>query len=73
VLDYIKYYTKIKENRRGLYAGKEKVIDYYSIYNNRVALIKTCLRRVDSSLVFFVKGFKKEPLKDLMEHTNNYD
>jgi hypothetical protein len=73
VLNYIKCCTEIKENRCGLYTSKEKVIDYYSICDNRVAFIKTRLCKVDLSLAFFVKGFKKEPLKDLIKHINNCD
>jgi hypothetical protein len=73
ILDYIKCRTKIKKNRCDLYAGKEKVIDHRGICNNKVALTKTCLRKVDLSLAFFVKGLKKELLKDLIKHTNNRD
>jgi hypothetical protein len=73
MLNYIKYYTKIKENRRGLYTSKKKIINYYGICDNKIALIKTCLRKVDLSLAFFVKGFKKKLLKDLTEHINNYN
>jgi hypothetical protein len=73
MLNYIKYHTKIKENRRGLYASKEKVIDHRSICDNRVAFTKTRLCKVDLSLAFFVKGLKKEPLKNLIEHTDNHN
>jgi hypothetical protein len=73
VLNYIKYYIKIKENRYGLYANKEEIINHHSIYNNRVAFIKTRLRKVDLTLAFFVKNLKKKLLKDLIEHTNNYN
>jgi hypothetical protein len=73
VLDYIKCCTEIKKNRCGSYASEEKVIDYYSICDNRVALTKTRLCRVNSSLAFFVKGFKEKPFKDLTEHANNYN
>jgi hypothetical protein len=73
VLNYIKCYIKIKENRCGLYAGKEEVIDYRGICDNRVALTKTCLYRVDLSLVFFVKGLKEELLKNLMEYVDDCD
>jgi hypothetical protein len=71
VLNYIKYYIKIKENRRGSHINKKKVIDYHSIYNNKVALTKTCLHKVDLSLASFVKSLKKKLLKDLTKHTNN--
>jgi hypothetical protein len=73
MLNYIKYHTKIKENRYSLYTNKKKVINYYGIYDNGVAFIKTCLYKVDLSLAFFVKGLKKEPLKNLTKHTNNCD
>jgi hypothetical protein len=73
MLNYIKYHIKIKKNGRGLYTNKKKVIDHSSIYNNRVALTKTCLRKIDLSLAFFVKGLKKEPLKNLIKYTNNCD
>jgi hypothetical protein len=73
VLNYIKCRTEIKENRRGSYASKKKVIDHRGICDNRVALTKTCLCKVDLSLAFFVKGLKKKPLKDLTEHTNDCD
>jgi hypothetical protein len=73
VLNYIKYRTKIKENRRGLYAGRKKVMDYHSICDNKVALMKTCLHKVDLSLAFFVKGLEKKLLKNLIEHTNDYN
>jgi hypothetical protein len=73
VLNYIKYYIKIKENRYSLYASKEEIIDYCDICDNKVAFTKTCLCRVDSSLAFFVKGLKKELLKDLIKHIDNCD
>jgi hypothetical protein len=73
ILNHIKYYTKIKENRRGSHAGEEKVINYRSICDNRVALIKTRLCKVDSSLAFFIKGLKKKLLKNLIKHINNRD
>jgi hypothetical protein len=73
MLNYIKCRTKIKENRCGLYASKKEVINHRGIYNNRVALIKTCLCKIDLSLAFFVKGLKKKLLKDLIEHTNNHN
>jgi hypothetical protein len=73
ILNYIKYYTKIKENRCGLYASEKKVIDHSSICDNKVTFIKTCLYKVDLSLAFFVKGFKEKPLKDLIKYTNNRD
>jgi hypothetical protein len=73
VLNYIKCRTKIEENRCGLYISEKKVINYYNICDNRVALTKTCLCKVDLSLAFFVKGLKKEPLKDLIKHINNCD
>jgi hypothetical protein len=73
ILDYIKCYTKIKENRRGLYTNKEKIINHCSICDNRVALTKTCLYKVDLSLAFFVKGFKKKLLKNLIKYINNYN
>jgi hypothetical protein len=71
MLNYIKYCTKIKKNRCGLYTSEEKVIDHRGICDNRVALIKTCLCKVDLSLAFFVKGLKEKPLKDLIEYVNN--
>jgi hypothetical protein len=73
VLNYIKYHTKIKENRCSSHANKEKIINHCGIYDNRVAFTKTCLREVDLSLAFFVKGLKKELLKDLTKYTNNYN
>jgi hypothetical protein len=73
MLNYIKCHTKIKENCCGLYINKEKVINYYNIYNNKVTFIKPCLSKVNLSLVFFVKGFKKKPLKNLIKHINNCD
>jgi hypothetical protein len=73
MLNYIKYYTEIKKNRCGLYVSKEKVINYRSICDNRIALTKTRLRKVDLSLAFFVKSLKKEPLKNLTKHTNDYN
>jgi hypothetical protein len=73
VLDYIKCCTKIKENRCGLYISKKEVINYYSIYNNRVTFIKTCLNKVNLSLAFSVKGLKKKSLKNLIKHTDNYN
>jgi hypothetical protein len=71
MLNYIKYHTKTKENRRGLYTNKKKVINHRSICDNKVTLTKTCLRRVDLSLASFVKSLKKEPFKDLTEYTDN--
>jgi hypothetical protein len=71
MLNYIKYCIKIKENRCGLYASREEVINHRGICDDRVALTKTCLHKVDLNLVFFVKGFKKKPLKDLIEYVNN--
>jgi hypothetical protein len=71
VLNYIKYYTKIEENRRGSHANKKEIIDYCGICDNRVALTKTRLCKVDLSLAFFVKGLKKKPLKNLIEYANN--
>jgi hypothetical protein len=73
MLNYIKYYTKIKKNRYSLYANKKKIIDYRDICDNKVALIKTCLYKVNLSLAFFVKGLKKKPLKNLIKYTNNYN
>jgi hypothetical protein len=71
VLNYIKCHIKIKENYCGLYISEEKVINYCSICDNKVAFTKTCLYKVDLSLAFFVKGLKKKPLKDLIKHINN--
>jgi hypothetical protein len=73
MLNYIKYYTEIKENRCGLYTNKKKVIDYRDICDNKVTLTKTRLCEVDLSLAFFVKGLKEKLLKDLTKHTNNCD
>jgi hypothetical protein len=73
VFNYIKYRTKIKKNRCGLYTNKKKMINYRSICNNRVTFTKTCLYKVDLSLAFFVKSLKKELLKDLTEYINNCD
>jgi hypothetical protein len=73
VLDYIKYYIKIKENCCGLYVNKEKVINHSSICNNKVALTKTYLSKIDLSLAFFVKSLKKKSLKDFIKHINNYN
>ena len=64
VLNYIKCYTKIKENRCSLYVNSKKVINHRGICDNRVAFTKTYLCKVDSSLAFFVKGLKKKPLKN---------
>jgi hypothetical protein len=71
MLNYIKYHTKIKENRCGLYANKEKIINYHSICDNRVTFTKTCLYKVDLSLASFVKSLKKKLFKDLIKYTNN--
>jgi hypothetical protein len=73
VLNYIKCCTKIKKNRCGLYASEKKIIDHRSICDDRVALTKTCLHRVDLSLASFVKGLKEKPLKNLTEHTDNHN
>jgi hypothetical protein len=73
ILNYIKYHTKIKKNRRGSHTNKKKVINYYSICDNKVALVKTCLSRVDLSPAFFIKSLKKKLLKDLIKHINNYN
>jgi hypothetical protein len=73
MLNYIKCHTKIKKNRCGLYINKKKVINYCNICDNKVALIKTCLYKIDLSLAFFVKGLKKELFKDFIKHINNYN
>jgi hypothetical protein len=73
MFNYIKYYTKIKENHRGLYTSKKEVIDHHGICDNKVAFTKTYLRGVNLSLASFVKSLKKELLKDLIKHTNNCD
>jgi hypothetical protein len=73
VFNYIKYRTKIKKNRCSLYINKKEVINHCGIYDNRVASTKTCLCKVNLSLAFFVKGLKKEPLKNLIKYTDNYN
>jgi hypothetical protein len=73
MLNYIKCCTKIKENRCSLYVNKKKVINYRSICDNKVALIKTRLSKVNLSSAFFVKDLKKKSLKNLIKHINNHN
>lgn len=43
------------------------------IRDDGIASTKASLSRMDSSLAFFVKGFKEKLFKDLAEHVDNRD